>query len=87
MSMENSGIDVAWMKADVYGSATTRHIPKCIHCKRTLRAYFYSHMALYELALYEFFKEYSQLKDACLETAEYFDHACGQVNKSTTAAS
>ena len=70
VSMENSGIDYAWMEAGVYGSATTKQIPKCNHYKRTLRAYIYSYMALYELALDEFFKEYHQLKDACLETAE-----------------
>ena len=28
-SIENSGIDDAWMEADVYGSATTRQIIKC----------------------------------------------------------
>ena len=36
-SIENSGIDDAWIEADVYGSATTRHIRKCAHYKRTLR--------------------------------------------------
>ena len=82
VSMENSGIDDAWMEADVYGSATTRHI-----LKRTLRAHIYSYMALYELAPDEFFKEYPQLKYACQETAEDLDHVCGQVDKSTKAAS
>ena len=44
-------------------------------------------MALYELALDEFFKEYPQLKNACQETAEELDRACGEVDKSTKAAS
>ena len=87
VSMENSGIDDAWMQADVYGSATTIHILKCNHYKRTRRAHMYSYPALYELALGEFFKEYPNLKDACLEPAEQLDHACGQVDKSTKAAS
>ena len=29
--IENSGIDDAWMEADVYGFATTRQILKCPH--------------------------------------------------------
>ncbi|KAK1906588.1 Photoreceptor cilium actin regulator [Dissostichus eleginoides] len=32
-SMENSGIDDAWMEADVYGPASTRQILKCTHYK------------------------------------------------------
>ena len=44
-------------------------------------------MALYELALDEFFEKYPQLKNACQETAEELDHACGQVDNSTKAAS
>ena len=87
VSMENSGIVDVWMEADVYGSATTRQIIMCNHYKRTLRAHIYSYMALYEFALDEFFKEYPQLKNACQETAEELDHACGQVHKSTKAAS
>ena len=70
VSMENAGIDDAWMEADVYGSATTIQILKCNHYKRTLRAHIYSYMALYELAQDEFSKEYPQLKNACQETAE-----------------
>ena len=43
VSMENSGIDDAWMEANVYGSATTRHNSKCNHFKRTLRVYTFIH--------------------------------------------
>ncbi|KAK5933353.1 hypothetical protein CgunFtcFv8_013842 [Champsocephalus gunnari] len=50
-SMENSGIDDAWMEADVYGPATTRQILKCTHYKRALHAHIYSYVALYEMAL------------------------------------
>ena len=67
----------------MYGSATTRQILKCNQYKRTLRAHIYSYMALCELALDGFFEEDSQLKDACLETAEELYHACGPVDKST----
>ena len=67
----------------MYGSPTTREILKCNHYKRTLPTYIYSYMALHELALDGFFKDDSQLKDACLETAGELYHACGPVDKST----
>jgi len=56
-SIENSGIDDAWIEADVYGAATTRQILKCTHYKRSLWAHIYSYVALYELVLEEFFRE------------------------------
>ena len=38
-SMDHSGIDVAWVEADVFGSATTRQILKCTHFRHSLRAH------------------------------------------------
>ena len=67
----------------MYGSETARQILKCNHYKRTLRAHIYSYMTLCELALDGFFKDDSQLKDACPETAEEWYNACGPVGKST----
>ncbi len=43
-SIENSGIDDAWIEADVYGSATTRQILQCKHYKRSLRAHIYTYV-------------------------------------------
>ena len=40
-SIENSGIDDAWIEAGVYGAATTRQILRCTHHKRSLRAHIY----------------------------------------------
>ena len=69
-SMENSGIDYAWIAAEDFGSATTRQIVKCTRYRRSLRAHIYSYVAVYEKALYEialeeFFKDYPQLKESC----------------------
>ena len=64
-SIENSGIDDAWIEADVYGPATTRQILKCTHYKRSLHAHIYTYMALYELALEEFFSDNPQLQSGC----------------------
>ena len=86
-SMENSGIDDAWMEADVYGSATTRQILKCTHYKRALRAHIYSYVALYEMALEEFFTDNPQLKDACLEATDEVEAACSEGDKCTKAES
>lgn len=83
-SMENSGIDDAWIEADVYGPATTRQILKCTHYKRAIHAHIYSYVALYEMALEEFFKENSQ--DVCLKATEGVEAACSE-GKDTKAES
>ena len=85
-SMENSGIDDAWIEADVYGSATTRQILKCTHYKRALRAHTYSYVALYEMALEEF-NDNPQLKEVCLKATEEVEAACSDGSKRTKAAS
>ncbi|KAL5009751.1 hypothetical protein ScPMuIL_012056 [Solemya velum] len=74
VSMENSGIDDAWMEADVYGPATTRQILECTHYKRSLHAHIYSYIALYELALDEFFKDFPQLKEASMKAVEELEY-------------
>ncbi len=56
-SIENSGIDEAWLEADVYGPATTRQILKCTNYKRCISAHIYTYTALYELVIAEFFAE------------------------------
>lgn len=77
-SIENSGIDDAWMEADVYGSATTRQILKCTHYKRSFRAHIYSYMALYEMAFEEFFRENPDLKDVGLAKTTEVEELCAK---------
>jgi hypothetical protein len=86
-SMDDSGIDDAWIEADVYGSATTRQILKCTHYKRALRAHKYSYAALYEMALDEVFKDNPQLKEVYLEATEGVEAACSEVSKHTKVES
>ena len=86
-SIENSGIDDSWIEADVYGSATTRQILKCTHYKRSLTAHIYSYVALYEMAMEEFFKDNPHPKDVCLEATVGIKDACSEVNKHTRAES
>lgn len=55
-SIENSEIDDAWVEADVFSSATTRHILQCIYkYKRFLRVHILSSMALYEYDIEQLF--------------------------------
>src|SRR6218665_1442647 len=84
--MENSGIDDAWIEANVYGSAT-RQILKCTHYKRALRAHTYSYVALYEMALEEFFKDNPKLKDVFLKATEGVEDAYSKGSKHTVAES
>ncbi|KAE8288343.1 hypothetical protein D5F01_LYC12211 [Larimichthys crocea] len=84
--MENSGIDDAWVEADVYGPATTRQILKCTHYKRSLHAHIYSYVALFEMALEEFFKDNPQLQDVCLKATDGVEAACSE-GKDTNAES
>jgi hypothetical protein len=85
-SIENSGIDDAWLEAGVYGSATIRQILKCAHYKRTLRAHIHMYMALYELLLEKFFKEKPHLKAICSEPVNELQEACSRspADKSTS---
>ncbi len=80
-SIENSGIDDAWIEADVYGSATTRQILQCKHYKRSLRAHIYTYVALYEMVLEEFFKGNQDLKVECVDATAEIQMACSEKNK------
>jgi len=86
-STENSGIDDAWIEADVYGSATTRQILKCTHYKHSLHAHIYSYMALYELVIEQFFKDNPDLVEVCQKASTEMEDACTVANKNTRPAS
>ena len=75
-SIENSGIDDAWIEAAVCGPSTTRQILKCSHYKRALCAHIHTYMALYELALEQFFREMPHLKEVCLSPTKELQEAC-----------
>ena len=86
-SIENCGIDDAWIEADVFGTSTTRQILKVTHYKRALLAHIYSYVALYEMALELFFEDNPQLKDVCLNATEEVEAACSESEKATRAES
>jgi len=74
-STENSGID------NVYGSATMRQFLKCTHYKRSLQAHIYSYIALYEMAVEQFFQDNPLLKEVCLYATEEVQTACGEQDR------
>src|SRR6218665_837114 len=49
--------------------------------KRALRAHTYSYVAIYEMALEEFFKDNPQLKDVCMKATEGVENACFERGK------
>ena len=60
-SIENSGIDDAWIEADVFGVSTTRQIPKATLYKRALLAHIHTSTALYEMVIGLFFEDNLEL--------------------------
>ena len=84
-SIENSGIDDAWIESGVYGSATTRQILKCTHYKRSLLAHIHSYMALYDLKLEQFFKDNPDVLGICQEATCRLEEAITTEDKTTSS--
>ena len=81
-SVENSGIDDAWIEADLYGPATTRQILKCTHNKRSLHAHIYSYLAFSRhLALEQFLEDNSYLKDVLIDATAQVEYAVQEKHK------
>ena len=77
-SIENSGIDDAWIEADVFGASTTRQILKVTHYKRALLAHIYTSTALYEMVFELFFEDKPEQKCATVIAAEEVEAACSE---------
>ena len=71
--IEDSGLDEAWSKADIYGLTTTRQILDAKHMKRALEAHTSTVQALYDLCVEEFFLDHPYLKGPCAEAAQQLD--------------
>ena len=80
-SIQNSGIDDAWIEAEVYRPSKQDWILTCIHHKRSLRAHIYTCMALYELALKEFLMDYPDLFKNCAAATAKVEQACSEHDK------
>lgn len=67
--IESSGVDLAWMEADIYGSATVKQILEGKHVKRAIEAHFITLQSLMTLYQEAFFTEYSDLKEIVTDAA------------------
>lgn len=74
-TIEDSGLEEAWNKADIYGPTTTTQILEAKHMKRALEAHITTVQALFDLYMEQFFREYPNLKGPC-ESAQLVDRSC-----------
>lgn len=59
--IEGSGLDDAWVEADLYGPATVRQILECRHYKRAINAHTITLQALFLLFQDAFFRSHTEL--------------------------
>ena len=73
---EGSGLDEAWMKADLCGSVTTNQIINGIHYGRALEAYEITIQVMNDLWLEAFLKERPVVRDALKSSVIRLSKAC-----------
>ena len=61
--IDNSGIDLSWIEANLYGPVTVKQILNCNHIARGLTAHIVSLEALFNLYQEAFFEQHLELKD------------------------
>ena len=66
-AIEGSGIDDAWVMADIYGPVTTRKILEGKHMKRSVDAHIMTLQVFFDLYIEAFFEEQSALQDLLKE--------------------
>ena len=75
-SIENSGIDDAWVEASIYSPVTTRQILEGKHMKRALNAHITTLNVLFDLLFDGFLKEHPNLEKELKEDAYTLADAC-----------
>ena len=78
-TIEDSGLDDAWVEADLYGPTTSRQIIEAKHMKRALEAHMITVQALYDIQ--EFFAVNAHLKGRCVDVAVLVNNSCTQRNQ------
>ena len=74
--IEGSGIDDAWIEADLYGPATVRQILECKHYKRALGAHLTTLQTLHTLYLRAFFRDNPESENEMLTLASSISAEC-----------
>jgi hypothetical protein len=78
--MDNSGLDLCWIEADLYGSATVKQILEGRHVKRGIAAHLTTLQALFTLYAEAFFKDNTDLLRACVSKVDHLNQACKNDN-------
>ena len=68
--VEDSGIDDAWISADIYGPLTTRQILEAKHMKRALTAHMVTIQAVFSLYWEVLIEEYPSLQEPCMDVLQ-----------------
>lgn len=68
--IENSGLDLAWTEADLYGSATVKQILEGKHVRRGIEAHLVTVEVLFSLFQDTFFQHYPEVVDKLASAAE-----------------
>ena len=74
--IDNSGLDLCWSEADLYGSSTVKQIIEGKHVKRGVQAHLTSLQALFKLYGNAFFQQYPDVLEECAAKAEFLVTAC-----------
>lgn len=74
--IENSGLDLCWTEANLYGPATVKQILEGKHVKRGLQAHMVTLEALFNLYQDEFFQEFPHILPIITAASEHLDQSC-----------
>lgn len=80
--IENSGIDMAWIEADLYGPSTVSHILEGNHIKRSETAHLITLQSLFTLYLQAFLsQDVSHCKEHLTQLTGQLEGACSSGEK------
>lgn len=74
--IENSGLDLSWVEADLYGPLTVKQILEGKHVKRGIQAHLTTLQALFMLYADAFFKECPAVRLECSAKTDILNTAC-----------
>lgn len=79
--IENSGIDLCWIEADIYGSATAKQIIDGNHVTRAQNAHMVTLDALFMMYQEAFFEQHPDFLIPIQKSVEKLDQAFGKANE------
>ena len=80
--IDNSGIDAAWLHADLYGQSTIKQVLDGNHVKRGVKAHTVTLLSLYAMNLDAFSKRNTEVADECRSEFSKFNDNCKDLTSS-----